>query len=255
MKTYTAFAKVNIFLKITGHTGTHHTLASRFMRVHSLFDTLYFEPKEQQRFIIDGDFDCDIEQNSIYKAYLALQRHLKSDALHRLIQRYKVVVEKRIPSFAGLGGGSSDAATFMKMCNEVLHLGLSKHELATIALEVGADVPFFIYDYESANVSGIGDIVEPFHEAPLDILTITPPIHVSTPAVYKQYKAKHFQPINLQEAQQWLSRDSAAIFEHFSIDEANDLFTPALELYPTLKNSYQHGYLFSGSGASFFTRQ
>jgi 4-diphosphocytidyl-2-C-methyl-D-erythritol kinase len=138
------------------------------------------------------------------------------------------------------------------MCNEVLHLGLSQNELALIGLKVGADVPFFIYGYDSANVSGIGEIVEEFQEELLDIEVITPKIEISTPKVYAVYREHFYNPVNGFEAEKLKKTASLDILKNMSADEANDLFKPALEAYKELKNHYRHGYYFSGSGSSFF---
>ncbi|MDQ1245131.1 MAG: 4-diphosphocytidyl-2-C-methyl-D-erythritol kinase [Campylobacterota bacterium] len=256
MKLYKAYAKVNIFLKITGMRGNYHEIISRFMRVDSLYDELSFVPKDVcDEFKIIGSFSCETKQNTIYKAYTALLDSLDEASAHslkNLFSKYGVHVKKNIPAFAGLGGGSSDAATFLKMCNEVLHLGLSLNELALIGLKVGADVPFFIYGYDSANVSGIGEIVEEFQEELLDIEVITPKIEISTPKVYGVYREHFYNPINGFEAEKLKKTASLDILKNMSADEANDLFKPALELYKELKNHYRHGYYFSGSGSSFF---
>jgi len=254
MKHYKAYAKVNIFLKITGTRGSYHEIISRFMLVKNLYDTLSFIPKESEDdFKIIGEFSCTTEQNTIYKAYLALLEATNSQPLVKLMQTYAVKVEKNIPAFAGLGGGSSDAATYLKMCNEVLHLGLSLNELAQIGLRVGADVPFFVYGYESANVSGIGEVVEPFDEELLDIQTYTPKIEISTPKVYTIYRENFFHPIDGFEVQRLKSISSAEALRVMGPKEANDLFEPALQGYKELKQHYRSGYYFSGSGSSFFT--
>ncbi len=78
---YRAYAKVNIFLKITGMRGDYHTLSSRFMRVNTLFDTLWFEAKSTPEFEIKGNFDCEVHSNTIYKAYKYLQSATRSDNL------------------------------------------------------------------------------------------------------------------------------------------------------------------------------
>ncbi len=252
MKTYKAPAKVNIFLKITGKRGNYHEILSRFMRIDDLYDTLYFFSKEEDDFLIQGDFSCTTEQNTIYKAYLALKEVTGSDELEVLMKRHGIAVTKRIPAFAGLGGGSSDAATYLKMCNEVLHLGLSLRELSSIGLKVGADVPFFIYGYASANVSGIGEIVEPFEEEPLALETYTPAIEISTPAVYTRFREDFYRELTEEAYVRLSEMNSREVLEHNSIDEANDLFEPALSLYVALKKAYKHGWYFSGSGSSFF---
>lgn len=196
MKVYKAYAKVNIFLKITGTRDNYHEIVSRFMRVNSLYDELCFKPKNKDGFEIIGEFSCLTEQNTIYKAYVALLEATASASLEKLMNSYAVEVKKSIPAFAGLGGGSSDAATYLKMCNEVLHLGLSLNELAVIGLKVGADVPFFIYGFESANVSGIGEIVEEFKEDSLNFEVFTPDVEISTPKVYQVYREHFFNPID-----------------------------------------------------------
>ncbi|WP_457745521.1 4-(cytidine 5'-diphospho)-2-C-methyl-D-erythritol kinase [Sulfurimonas sp.] len=257
MKKYKAHAKVNIFLKITGIREEYHEIISRFVQVNTLYDELYFVSKESldakaNEFKIVGDFSCETRDNTIYKAYIELRKATNSDALEKLMQTHAVKVEKNIPAFAGLGGGSSDAATYLKMCNEVLHLGLSANELAQIGLRVGADVPFFIYGYESANVGGIGEIVERFDEKALDIETYTPDVKISTPKVYKTYRRDFYAPIDGFVRDELKKTASLEILQNMSAKEANDLFEPALQEYSQLKKYYKHGYFFSGSGSSFF---
>ncbi|MDD2265339.1 4-(cytidine 5'-diphospho)-2-C-methyl-D-erythritol kinase [Sulfuricurvum sp.] len=247
---YRAYAKVNIFLKITGIRGNYHTLSSRFMQVKTLFDTLWFEPKSTPEFEIRGNFNCEVHSNTIYKAYKYLQTATRSDKLSTFFENHAVCVEKNIPSFAGLGGGSSDAATFLRMCNEELDLGLSVEELAEIGSNVGADVPFFIYGYESANVSGIGEIVERFNEPLIDFEVTTPELQISTPAVYRYYREHLFAPISSDEAARLEATSSREILASVNSKEANDLYNAALGCYPELAE--KEGWFFSGSGSSFF---
>lgn len=256
MKLYKAYAKVNIFLKIQGTRGNYHEIISRFIRVSSLYDELSFVAKlGSEEFELIGSFSCETEQNTIYKAYRALLEFLDEEKrvhVESLMQKYALKVDKNIPAFAGLGGGSSDAATFLKMCNEVLHLGLSQNELALIGLHVGADVPFFIYGYDSANVSGIGEVVEEFKEELLEVELFTPELEISTPKVYASYRENFYNPIDGFEVERLKKISSKEALNSMSAAEANDLFAPALELYKELKNHYKHGQYFSGSGSSFF---
>ena len=252
MKIYRAYAKVNIFLKITGMRDNYHEIISRFMRVDSLYDELSFSKKNKEDFEIIGKFSCETKQNTIYKAYIALRDAIESESLDKLMQTYAVEVKKSIPAFAGLGGGSSDAATYLKMCNEVLHLGLSNNELASIGIKVGADVPFFIYGYDSANVSGIGEVVEEFREDLLELEVFTPKVEISTPKVYGIYRENFYAPIDGFKTQKLKEMTSLEALNSMNADEANDLFKPALQEYKELKEDYKHGYYFSGSGSSFF---
>lgn len=250
MNRYRAYAKVNIFLKITGKRGDYHALSSRFMRVDTLYDTLWFEPKSTPEFEIRGDFDCDTKSNTIYKAYKHLLAATHSDALAVLMEKYAVCVDKKIPSFAGLGGGSSDAAAFLHMCNDTLDLGLSHDNLASIGSRVGADVPFFVYGYPSANVRGIGDIVEPYKETLLNFEITTPELQISTPEVYHFYREHLFSPISEAAAARLEATPSKEILASMKPKEANDLYNAALGCYPEL--SQKEGWFFSGSGSSFF---
>jgi len=248
-----AYAKVNIFLKIAGKREGYHEIVSRFVRVHNLYDTISIIPQNSTNaFNLIGDFSCSLEQNTIYKAFLELRNNCpKIDAFFRV---YSVKVEKNIPEFAGLGGGSSDAASFLLLANDLFDLYYTKEKLAKIGAKIGADVPFFIYEYQSANVSGIGEIVEEFKEEALDIEVLTPKIQCDTKAVFTEFRKNFYQEITQEEAQKLKQMKSKDILKSLSPQQANDLYTPALKLYPQLStfNSPLSPYHFSGSGSSFF---
>jgi len=248
-----SYAKVNIFLKIAGKRDNYHELVSRFVRVHNLYDIISFEDGTFDEFTLEGNFGCQTQQNTIYKAYLKLVGI--SSSVEKFFKQHKVVVDKKIPEFAGLGGGSSNCATFMIMVNEVCNLGLTKDELSSIGVTIGADVPFFIYEYDSANVTGIGEIVKPFEEEVLNIQTFTPQVACNTGLIFKSFRDKYYKEISTEESKKLLSMKSIDIYNSMTIDEANDLYTPAFENYEELtpKNyNLPADSYFSGSGSSFF---
>lgn len=250
-----AYAKVNIFLKIVGVRGEYHEIFSRFMRVSSLYDEIVFNPKESpnKEFELNGHFGCPTSQNSIYKAYVILLNALsgsKQNIFREFFFHHRVDVKKNIPFFAGLGGGSSDAATFLKMSNDMFDLGFSVDSLAKLGMRVGSDVAFFIYGYDSANVSGIGEKIEKVEEDLLDFDIYTPPLEISTPRVYKSYREHFFNPI--KDVSHIANKSSKEILDSLDIYEANDLYRPALREYKELESYYKNGYFFSGSGSSFF---
>ncbi|MGB5868545.1 MAG: 4-(cytidine 5'-diphospho)-2-C-methyl-D-erythritol kinase [Arcobacteraceae bacterium] len=248
-----SYAKVNIFLKIAGKRDTYHELVSRFVRVKNLYDIVSFEKGNFPVFTLEGAFGCSTEQNTIYKAYIKLSE--LSSSVKLFFNQHKVVVEKNIPEFAGLGGGSSNCATFMIMVNEVCNLGLSKDELSSIGATIGADVPFFIYEYDSANVTGIGEIVKSFEEEVLDIKTFTPDVQCNTGAIFSSFRNKYYKEISKEDSLKLLKMKSKDIYHSLNIDEANDLYKPALENYPELtpeNYSLPSKSYFSGSGSSFF---
>ena len=251
--TQRSYAKVNIFLKILGTRGSYHELTSRFVRLESLFDTITFVKKEQTNndFELEGNFSCTLEKNSIYKAYLLLLQYQYNIQLEKFFHEHKVIVDKNIPEFAGLGGGSSNAATFLRLVNEILNLEHSKETLAMIGEKIGADVPFFIYNYPSANVSGIGEIVEPFEEELVKIETFTPDILCDTGKVYHKFRTQYLDKLDIKSAQALKYKNSKDILEAYDSYFLNDLFAPALEIYPELSR-YHDSNFFSGSGSTFF---
>jgi 4-diphosphocytidyl-2-C-methyl-D-erythritol kinase len=99
----------------------------------------------------------------------------------------EIHLEKNIPIGAGLGGGSSDAATVLLALDSVLEAGIPQSELIALACELGADVPFFICG-KPARVSGIGEVIEPYDPGPIGPLVIAyPGTGLSTPDVYRDY--------------------------------------------------------------------
>ena len=244
-----SYAKVNIFLKISDKREEYHELVSRFVRVHSLFDTISFVKSSRKAFCIIGNFSCNMETNAVYKAYKLLEKY---DGVEDFFKNYSVEVNKNIPEFAGLGGGSSNAATFLLMTNKYCNLNLSKDELSKIAIKIGADVPFFVYEYNSANVTGIGEIVEKFDEEMLNIDTITPNIKCNTGEIFKVFREKFYKQISKEEADKLFKMKSIEILNNLNINEANDLYEPAISVYPKLEEYAQNNWYFSGSGSSFF---
>ena len=244
-----SFAKVNIFLKIANKRENYHELVSRFVRVHNLYDIVSFVKTSRKAVTIIGDFGCKMETNTVYKAY-NLIKDLKG--VEEFFLNHEIVIEKRIPEFAGLGGGSSNAATFLIMANKYCNLNLTKDELCEIAVKIGADVPFFVYEYDSANVTGIGEIVEKFDEEVLNISTITPKIKCNTGEIFRIFRESFYKQISKSESERLLSMKSKEILKEFDIKKANDLYESALSLYPQLNDYAKDDWYFSGSGSSFF---
>jgi len=248
--TQKAHAKINTFLKITGHQNGYHTLLSRFVKVPNLYDVISFVPQTCETFTIEGCGDVPVEVNTIYKSFVSIRNelNLKID----FFKHHKVVVEKNIPSGAGLGGGSSDAAAFMRLFNEVCELNINTPTLAKIGSSVGADIPFFVYDYDAANVSGFGEVVEQFQDEPLEIELYTPNIHCDTTLVYKTFKKELFDKIELSIFKGWEKHSSKEILTKINAIEANDLYKASLIAYPELEKEQPQGWYFSGSGSTFF---
>lgn len=248
-----AHAKVNIFLKITGHRDGYHTILSRFMRIEDLYDTITFIPQECDTFTIEGCDDIERDSNTIYKAYKTLHTYTGERDILEFFYHHKVAVTKQIPSQAGLGGGSSDAAAFMRLVNTICNLKLNIEELAEIGSTIGADLPFFIYDYPSANVSGFGEVVEPFEEEALSFELYTPPIGCDTAKVYKTFREEFLADIQPELFRSWKDIKSRELLEQIGDPVLlNDLYLSATSAYPQLESYAQRGWFFSGSGSTFF---
>ena len=244
-----SYAKVNIFLKISDKRDNYHELVSRFVRVHNLYDIVSFIKTSRRGINIIGDFGCKMESNTVYKAYKLIEDY---ENVKDFFENHSIKIEKNIPEFAGLGGGSSNAATFLIMANKYCNLNLSKDELCEIAVKIGADVPFFVYEYDSANVTGIGEIVKKFDEEILNIDTITPKVKCNTGEIFKVFRENFYKQISKNEADKLFKMKSIEILNNLNINEANDLYEPAISVYPKLEEYAQNSWFFSGSGSSFF---
>jgi 4-diphosphocytidyl-2-C-methyl-D-erythritol kinase len=161
-------------------------------------------------------------------------------------------VEKNIPICSGLGGGSSNGAIFLLMLNRELNLNLSLQELVGISTDVGSDLAFFLHNINSANVYGRGDIIENFKEDEIELDIYTPKIKCITKDVYNRYKITNNKFKNIIDIKTVLKNNSKELINKLSINQANDLYEPAVNLYPKLKTLTKKNYYFSGSGSSFF---
>ena len=165
----------------------------------------------------------------------------------------EITITKRIPVAAGLGGGSSDAATVLLGLDEMLGLGLGRKRLADLACRLGADVPFFIFGHP-AWATGIGTTLEPLPGLPaVAYLLVNPGIAVSTAEVYQSLQlTKKGELANLP-------RFSAATRADLCKALHNDLESVTLQRFPLITEVKQKllehgagGALMSGSGATVF---
>jgi len=252
---YTAPAKINIFLKITGFEAGYHQIASRFMLQPQLHDRLWLERGDGKALSVVGDFDCPPEENTIVKAFRALLESYPDKELAQFGRLHKVVVYKNIPAFAGLGGGSSNAATFLDMVNQTLGMGLSKEALMDVGAKVGSDVPFFLSGHTSANVTGRGEVIEGFDEEPLFMEFYHPDIRCGTGTVYHTFRRFFARSMegNRALAETLLKMPSREILAQYDEERLNDLLPAALKAYPELFGVVKQGWFMTGSGSTFFT--
>lgn len=171
-------AKLNLFLHVVGRRADgKHLLQSIFILI-DLADELDFRLREDGAIIRAGDLECEVESDLCVRAAKALR-----EAAGIPQAGAEICVSKRIPAGAGMGGGSSDAATTLIALNRLWNLDLPKKELARIGEALGADIPFFIYG-ENAFVEGIGEIITPIEVPSAQYTVIWPGRGVSTAKIF-----------------------------------------------------------------------
>ena len=181
MRTVTeaAYAKVNLTLAVTGRRPDgYHTIESLFQSV-SLCDELTRERRESG-FARNDVERIPVEENIITRADRLLRRECPA------LGGVAVTLEKNIPTQAGLGGGSTDAAAYLRGMDRLYGLGLKGEQLSSLAAELGADVPFCI-NGGTAVATGIGEMLTPVEShLPLWLVITKPKAGCSTPAMYRR---------------------------------------------------------------------
>ena len=175
-------AKVNLRLEILKkREDGYHELRTIFQKI-SLHDTLHFSLKKERGVSIAADHPkLPVGKNNL--VYKAVQSMLKGSGYKGGVH---MEIEKRIPLGAGLGGGSSNAATTLRALNQLLEMGLPKKELMGMGLEIGADVPFFFLK-GAAIGSGIGERLKKVKLPDLWYVLIYPDFEVSTRWAYQNF--------------------------------------------------------------------
>lgn len=193
--------------------------------------------------------ELPIERNLIYKAVQLLRAH------HHEIPPLRLKLEKRIPSEAGLGGGSADAAYTLLAINELCHLGLSTAQLETLAGELGSDCPFFIQS-RPVLVTGRGEVLTPLTmPSALHgkwLLVVKPSIGMSTAEAYRQV-TRHPEAEGKLAA--LLERPIGEWRELIVNDFEPVVFAHYPELAALRDRLYRYGALYaamSGSGTALF---
>ena len=170
-------AKLNLFLHITGRRPDgYHLLQSAFMLI-DWCDTLHFDRREGGQISREDLLSPLPADDLIVRAARALQAASGTNlGVH-------IGVEKRLPAQAGMGGGSSDAASTLLALNRLWRLGLGLEQLAAIGLALGADVPFFLHG-RNAWVEGIGEKMTPLDLPRRHVLVVKPQAGLETRAIF-----------------------------------------------------------------------
>lgn len=243
-------AKLNLMLHVTGKRNDgYHTLQTVFQLI-DLCDHMDFRIRD------DG---CIVRTKAIpnvpetHDLTIQAARLLQEQGVTRIghTPGVEITVEKRIPMGAGLGGGSSNAATTLLALNHLWNLNFTKEELMKFGLRLGADVPFFLFGC-NAMALGVGEELHPLTLSPATYVVIYPHITVSTAAV--------FQSKQLTIATETVTiADFPTYWESNQGIGTNDLQPVTERLYPPVKTARLWLEQFApavmtGSGSCVFAR-
>ena len=239
--------KINLGLYVTEkRPDGFHNLETVFYPVDKRCDTIEMAPADRLVFeMTGGDFVTEPEKNLCVKAFRLLQEryHLPEVALR---------LEKKIPSGAGLGGGSADAAWVLKMTNELFNLHISNDLLKEYAAKLGSDVAFFI-DNAPSYATGKGEILSPIS---LDlsekvISVFKPEVSVSTAEAYA-----HVTPLPGRPSLKKLIKEPINRWKYLIVNDFEKSVFPKYPILSEIKNKYYElgaDYAsLSGSGSALF---
>lgn len=171
-------AKLNLFLHVTGRRADgYHLLQSVFMLI-DWTDTLHFELRRDAR-IVRRDLGAALPDDDLIVRAARLLQQASGSTLGA-----NIAIDKRIPAQAGMGGGSSDAASTLLALNRLWQLHLPRPQLERLGLQLGADVPFFLRGH-NAWVEGIGEQITPVALPPARFAVIKPAAGVDTASIFR----------------------------------------------------------------------
>jgi 4-diphosphocytidyl-2-C-methyl-D-erythritol kinase len=252
MKSMTCLApaKLNLFLHVIGRRADGYHLLQTLFRFIDLNDILHFTLRE------DGEIrrvkalpGVSSEQDLCVRAARLLQE------VTACKQGVDIQLEKNIPMGAGLGGGSSDAATTLLALNRLWRLDLSRERLMQLGLMLGADVPVFVFG-ENALAEGVGEqlLACPLPDAWYVILC--PPVHVPTALIFTHPELTR-NTISMTMRALPRGQDFRSVLEDEGLKPGNDLQAVACKLFPEIATHIEWldrfaPSLMTGSGACVF---
>ena len=247
-------AKINLCLHITGKRDDgYHELYS-LMSCISLYDKLFFSFDNHGINISCSNFDVPKDNTNLaYKAAECFYNEMMFKGFS-VIPSVDIYIDKIIPIGAGLGGGSSNAASVLKELNRYYGNPFTIKELMVIGLQIGADVPFFIYE-KSSIATGIGEKLTFYNGSlPYFIIVVYPGFKVSTIKIFKKFKFSLTKEKKLSTYTK-LQDDDFDVELHLinDLEDVTGLMHSEIFFVKNilLKNEAK-GALMSGSGSSVF---
>ena len=256
--TYLAPAKINWFLHITGKRADgYHLLETVFQKI-DWYDEIQISPNDSGQIQLQGDLSgVAIEHNLAHRAASALKAYAQTQGTDTAHLGADIRLQKNIPTGAGLGGGSSNAATVLTALNQLWQLNFDNPTLQIIGLQLGADVPFFVSPYPSAFAQGIGEILTPIKLPARELLLVKANVHADTREVYQhpQLVRDHvLLAISVATLSTQLQNLTAQSTLSNDMQTAAFAVAPEIErVYSTLRTIAPNAYVrMSGSGATVF---
>ncbi|PIE59835.1 MAG: 4-(cytidine 5'-diphospho)-2-C-methyl-D-erythritol kinase [Desulfobulbus propionicus] len=260
-------AKINLYLEVTGRRADgYHTIDSLMQKI-TLYDRIKIKKKTGGGISLRCP-DSDLPENASNLVYQAAELFFEEVTRQQRagsLSGIDISLHKIIPVGAGLGGGSSDAATALKGLNYLFNEPFSVSELMQFGLKIGADVPFFVLSAPACRATGIGELLEPVPviEAWLYVI-INPGFHVSTKRVYDTFSlTEKKEEGSLKNYCDQLRRfawpDSIKGLSSLRIHIKNDLEKVTASMYPEIDQVKQEcleqgalAAMMSGSGPTVF---
>jgi len=259
-------AKVNLFLEVLARRDDGFHEIETLMAPINLFDTLEFTSTtdEQLRFTCNWVTGYTAQSNGLDDRLGRLPKP-DDNIVYRVLQDFRqqtstkngatIRLRKRIPTAAGLGGASSNAAAALLAANHAWRIGWSQHQLANFSAEFGSDIPFFFVG-GAAVCRGRGEVVEPVESREtLNLVVVRPPAGLSTAKVYQHCNVPQ-QPKSMHAMLDTIRKGNAALIVR---GMTNRLQCAALHLSPWVSRIHEFfeslgclGHQMSGSGTSYF---
>ncbi len=177
-RAFAAPAKLNLFLHVVGRRDDGYHLLQSLFRLIDFGDSVYLTLRDDGRVVRDGELAGIPEAADLS---LRAARLLQPFAAHGA--GVGIRLDKRLPQGGGLGGGSSDAATVLLALNRLWRLNLPRARLQALALELGADVPVFVFG-RAAFAEGVGEQLTPIDLPPAWYVVLVPPVQVPTATIF-----------------------------------------------------------------------
>ncbi len=252
MQIWPAPAKLNLFLHIVGQRDDGYHLLQTAIQFIDICDELTFSSRTDSSIsCVNSNHTISQQEDLCFKAALMLQEQMSAKSQNK--QGIDIRLNKKIPIGAGLGGGSSDAATTLLALNQIWDCGLERQELELMAAKLGADVPIFVRGHASW-VEGIGEKLTPITlEEPWSVV-VFPKVHLNTQQMFADPElTRDCVPIKIRD---FLPKSTGKL-KLADFGKTQNVFESIARRQPNIERAFQYLGKYSsarltGSGSALF---